>query len=96
MVRDPLGGLGISLMGPGIGLLGGSEGIQTLQDPIVLRANVEKNGCAATTNTASIEVCSFQVVIQGTAVAVQERKRGTLETEIIWRMDMPEAQSTCR
>ena len=73
MVRDPLGGSGISLMGPGIGLLGGSEGIQTLQDPIVLRANVEKNGCAAIANTASIEVCSF--AIQGTPVAVQEKKK---------------------
>jgi hypothetical protein len=76
MVRDPLGGSGISLMGPGIGLLGGSEGIQTLQDPIVLRANVEINGCAATTNTASIEVCSHGFAIQGTPVAVKEKKRG--------------------
>ncbi len=71
MVRDPLGGSGISLMGPGIGLLGGSEGIQTLQDPIVLTANV---GCAAATKTASIEVCS--IAIQGTPVAVHEKKKG--------------------
>ena len=67
MVRDPLGGSGISLMGPGIGLLGGSEGIQTLQDPIVLRANVEKNGCAATTK---------QQALKSTPVAVQEKKKG--------------------
>jgi hypothetical protein len=51
---------------------------------------LNKNGCAANTNTASIEVCSF--AIQGTPSSRGKKAWCKLEKEIIWRMDRPEAQ----